>query len=111
MFGVSLPELITILVVVFVLFGPEKLPEIASSLGRLMGELRRNTDGLRREFYNSVYSPAQDAGRRIERELKAISSFEGGAAQPSAPQPAETKAPSGDTAPPAEPAKEDSKPT
>ena len=57
MFGISFGEIILICVVALILFGPEKLPEIARSLGKILGELRRNSDRLKREFYSSIYAP------------------------------------------------------
>ncbi len=72
MFGVGFTELLVIFTLMLVLFGPEKLPELARQLGKIMGELRKHSDGLRREFYNSVYSPAEELRTRtrlLEREL------------------------------------------
>ncbi|MBX7144988.1 MAG: twin-arginine translocase TatA/TatE family subunit [Oligoflexia bacterium] len=85
MFGVSLPELLVIFTVLLLLFGPDKLPELAKTLGKLTGEFRRASDGLRREFYNSVYNPAELAKNRIDselRELRSISSRELAQAKP-----------------------------
>ena len=76
MFGVSLFELIVIFIIALILFGPEQLPVIARSLGKVAGELKRASDSLRREFYNSVYTPGDDirkdldAGRHALRTLK-----------------------------------------
>lgn len=60
MFGVSLPELLLVLVVILVVFGPERMGDMARTLGKISGSLRKSTDALRREFYNSVYTPADD---------------------------------------------------
>ena|SRR5947209_425584 len=43
MFG-HFPELIIILILALVFFGPEKLPEIAGSAGKMMAELRAAMD-------------------------------------------------------------------
>ena len=59
MFGISFGELLLVFAIALIIFGPEKLPEFARTLGKLSGELRRNTDALRREFYNAVYPPAK----------------------------------------------------
>ena len=41
MFGLGLPELIVILVVALVVFGPGRLPDIGSSLGQGLRDFRR----------------------------------------------------------------------
>ena len=75
MFGVSFPELIVIFIVVLIVFGPEKLPELARTLGKLSAELRKGSDAVRREIYNTVYKPLEDADNSLgesHRELRAI---------------------------------------
>jgi sec-independent protein translocase protein TatB len=56
----SIPHLIIIFVVVLVVFGPEKLPELARNFGKIMGEFRRFTGDLQHTF--------EDHLRDIERE-------------------------------------------
>lgn len=56
----SIPHLIVIFVVALVIFGPEKLPELARNLGKLMAEFRRHTSDLRTTFEGHL--------RDIERE-------------------------------------------
>lgn len=43
--GLGLPELIIILVIVLVIFGPRKLPEIGKALGSTIRELRKSSQG------------------------------------------------------------------
>ena len=45
MFGLGLPELIVILVVALVIFGPGKLPEIGAALGRSIRDFRKGVEG------------------------------------------------------------------
>jgi sec-independent protein translocase protein TatB len=56
----SLPHLIIIFVVALVVFGPEKLPELARNLGKVLGEFRRATGDIRSTF--------EDHLRDLERE-------------------------------------------
>jgi sec-independent protein translocase protein TatB len=56
----SVPHLIIIFVVVLIVFGPEKLPDLARNLGKIMGEFRRATGDLRSTFDQHM--------REIERE-------------------------------------------
>jgi TatA/E family protein of Tat protein translocase len=56
----SIPHLVIIFVVVLVVFGPEKLPELARNLGKILGEFRRATGDLQNTFEGHL--------RDIERE-------------------------------------------
>ncbi|MCB9029665.1 MAG: twin-arginine translocase TatA/TatE family subunit [Deltaproteobacteria bacterium] len=69
MFGISIPEILLLFIVILLVFGPEKLPEMASKLGRFIGEFKRGSDSIRREFYNSVYTPAEEVKKSAVRQL------------------------------------------
>ncbi|HXW57415.1 MAG TPA: twin-arginine translocase TatA/TatE family subunit [Candidatus Cybelea sp.] len=58
----SIPHLIIIFVVALIVFGPEKLPELARNLGKVMAEFRRATGDLRSTF--------EDHLRDLEREAE-----------------------------------------
>lgn len=45
MFGLGIPELVVILVVALVFFGPGKLPEIGSALGKGIRDFKKAFDG------------------------------------------------------------------
>src|SRR5580658_4748681 len=58
----SLPHLIILFIVALMVFGPEKLPELARMLGKAMAEFRRMTGDVRRVM--------EDEMREIERQTR-----------------------------------------
>jgi Tat protein translocase TatB subunit len=70
--GISITELSVIFIVVLLLFGPEQLPQMARQVGRVLGELRKLSDGVRRELYNSVYTPADEVRRELGTDLRSL---------------------------------------
>lgn len=45
MFNIGMPEMILILVVVLIVFGPGKLPEVGRALGKGLGEFKKAMSG------------------------------------------------------------------
>ena len=90
----SIPHLIIIFVVALVVFGPEKLPELARNLGKVMAEFRRATGDLRSTFEGHM--------RDLERETdtrRIGGSTSGSGSGASADTIAAVSAPAGDSAP------------
>jgi TatA/E family protein of Tat protein translocase len=56
----SVPHLVIIFLVALIVFGPEKLPELARTFGRAMSEFKRATGDLRAGFEEHM--------RELERE-------------------------------------------
>jgi sec-independent protein translocase protein TatB len=54
MFGIGLPELILIMAVALIVVGPDKLPELAKSLGKGIVELKKAASNLKESFDEEV---------------------------------------------------------
>jgi len=107
MFGIGLPELVVILVVALLVFGPNKLPEIARSLGRGLAEFRRASSELRQSFQEATDErPA--GGRTAGERARALAARSGDAKPDAAPAGAAAPGPEAPTGAaggaPAEPA-------
>jgi len=50
MFGLGMPEILLILAIALIVIGPKKLPELAKTLGRAMGEFKRSAQDLKRSI-------------------------------------------------------------
>jgi len=48
--GVGMDEVVVIIVLILILFGSKRLPELARGLGKGMRELRKATDEVKREL-------------------------------------------------------------
>lgn len=62
--SIGVPELIIILVVALIVFGPKKLPELGKSLGKGLAEFRKASNELRSTIEQEV--------RNIEAEPPAV---------------------------------------
>lgn len=60
-FDISAGELMVILLVAFVVFGPSKIPEVARKIGKGMNEIRRASDEIKREISKEA--------RKVEKDL------------------------------------------
>lgn len=54
MFGMSMTEVVIILVVALILIGPKELPSIARTLGKTLRDVRKASDDLRDTFEREV---------------------------------------------------------
>ena len=94
----SIPHMIVVFVIVLVVFGPQKLPELARGLGKLMAEFRKASTDFKSAFEEEMRDLERQA-REVERRKAELLSAAAAAASPV--QPATLATPSGaETQPP-----------
>jgi sec-independent protein translocase protein TatA len=65
MFGsIGVPELIIILTIALIIFGPRKLPELGRSLGRSLNEFKRASNELRHTLDEEIRIEEQKSADR-----------------------------------------------
>jgi TatA/E family protein of Tat protein translocase len=80
----SIPHLIIIFVVALVVFGPEKLPDLARNLGKVLSEFKRATGDLR----STLEGHMRDLERETEQRRIASAPPAASPAEPSSVAPA-----------------------
>jgi TatA/E family protein of Tat protein translocase len=93
MFGsLGIPELLLIFVVVLIVFGPRRIPEIGQMLGKALGEFRKATDDLKNTIEREVrLEELKNIGPAVMPSFESVSRIE--------PSPAPAPAPAVQTAP------------
>jgi TatA/E family protein of Tat protein translocase len=90
----SIPHMIVIFVVVLIVFGPQKLPELARGLGKLLAEFRKASTDFKSAFEQEMRDLERQA-MLAERKKQAEAAAASAAAEPATlatPSSAETAA-------------------
>jgi sec-independent protein translocase protein TatA len=70
MFGFGMPQILIILAIALIIFGPQKLPELARTLGKALADFKRAAN----DFKSSIEEEAQNEEAQ-ERALKEAESM------------------------------------
>jgi sec-independent protein translocase protein TatB len=93
-------KLLLVFVIALIVLGPNKLPEAARTIGKLVGEFRRVSSGFQAEMRDAIFDPVNSVHDAF------MGSIEGPAVTPPAaggPMPAGASIPSVLPAPPDDP--------
>jgi TatA/E family protein of Tat protein translocase len=89
-FGIGAPELLLILLIFFIFFGPSKLPEIAGMMGKAMRKLKQASAEMNKnlqDMSDEIKETGKEAGSAVSgdqglaKELKDVSKELGDAAK------------------------------
>jgi TatA/E family protein of Tat protein translocase len=74
MFGnIGLPEMLVILAIALLVFGPKKLPEVGRSIGKAMREFKKSTEEIKERFEEQIradeFKSIQDDIKDIKKDL------------------------------------------
>jgi TatA/E family protein of Tat protein translocase len=95
----SIPHMIVVFIVVLVVFGPQKLPELARSLGKLMAEFRKASTDFRSAFEEEMRDLERQA---LQAERKKAAEAIAASAAASPIEPAAVTTPAGTETTPTE---------
>ena len=97
MFGIGMPEMLLLLAIALIVIGPKKLPDLAKSLGRALGEFKKATSDLKQSLeIDSELKDVKNAFDDLNKDIK--TSIDSHA--PSADQTAEEQPPQDPQPPP-----------
>ncbi len=68
--GIGAQELLLIFLIVLLLFGARRLPEVGKSLGQGIRQFRSATKGIRDEIENAGETPVETRTKKEEEESK-----------------------------------------
>lgn len=88
MFGIGFQEMLIILVVVLIFFGPKRLPDLAKSLGKGIAEFKKASEEVRKGIEDAVKEESVTGTPNPPEDLSSY-----GKAPGTAPAPVETARP------------------
>ncbi len=72
--GMGVQEIVIIAIVALIIFGPERLPELAGQAGKLLRDARRMTTDLQGEFERESGVNVRELRNQVDREIAGVKS-------------------------------------
>jgi sec-independent protein translocase protein TatA len=66
-FNLGAPELILIMVLALIIFGPKRLPELGRTLGKGLAEFRKASNDLKRSIENEIHEVDEAQRPQVSR--------------------------------------------
>src|SRR5512143_3344243 len=100
MFGIGFQEMLIILVVVLIFFGPKRLPDLAKSLGKGIAEFKKASEEVRKGIEDAVKEESVTGTPNPPEDLSSYGKAPGSTPAPGETAKPESAAPAGDPDPP-----------
>jgi TatA/E family protein of Tat protein translocase len=75
MFNIGIPELLIIVAIALIVFGPNKLPELAKAFGRAMREFKKATEEVKESFEAETKDLQELKSTLTEEREKLVADF------------------------------------
>ena len=85
MFGIGFQEMLIILVVVLIFFGPKRLPDLAKSLGKGIAEFKKASEEVRKGIEDAVKEESVAETTKPPEDLSSYGKAPGSASAPEEP--------------------------
>ena len=85
MFGIGFQEMLIILFVVLIFFGPKRLPDLAKSLGKGIAEFKKASEEVRKGIEDAVKEETTEEAPKPPEDLSAYGKAPGSAPAPEEP--------------------------